>query len=581
MDKREIAHVFRTMGALLEIKGEDSFKVRSYERAAESLQHCDFDLAAMANEGRLTEIPGIGKNLEPKLRELALTGRSSFLERLVQEVPEGLLDLLRVPGVGPKTARLLHDALGVAGLSDLKKALAEHRVQRLPGLGRKREELMQKGLGEIEKYAGRLSLGIALPVLENLTATLSNLGIEAEIVGETRRYEETVAFLDALVLETEGEKPQETVLRSGILPAPDATALEQAWDAALGGFTFRTSFGVPLRLFFSPRREFRAQATALTGPDAFLHVLAKKAEERGYRFTRGCLFKGDRPLDIGSDEALFEALGAGYVPPELRHRSEFVEAAFALAPGSEDPRIRELVSPNDIRGDLHVHTTWSDGTAGIEEMVQAARRLRYRYIAVTDHATEIKLIRGLTPERLPAQLAEIEGLRSKYPDIRILSGVEVDILKDGRLYLEDDVLAKLDVVVASVHQDIGNAHGEMQNRLVRAASNPNVDVIGHATGRLIGRRPGTQAGLVAVFQAASTHGTALEINSSPERLDLPEGLAALAMDAGARFAICTDAHSPESLLSIRYGVFASARRAGIPRDRVINTSPDGGTFINS
>ncbi len=556
MEKREIAHVLRTMGALLEIKGEDSFKVRSYEKAAESLLRNDFDLAAMAKEGRLLEIPGIGKNLEPKLKEMVLTGRSTYLERLLEEVPEGLLDLLRVPGVGAKTAKLLHDALGVAGLPDLKKALQEHRVQTLPGLGKKREELMQKGLTEIERYAGRLSLGMALPVLENLVDLLSGCDIQAQIVGETRRYEETVASLEVLLQEVPGETPAETVLRSGILPVPDLASLEQAWDKERGALVLRTSFGVPLRLFFRGRPAFWANAVRLTGPASFLDLLGKKAAERG------------TPLDSVEaldEQGVFRALGACYVPPELRHRVLSVDRSFEWG---------EIVSPEDLQGDLHVHTSWSDGTAGIEDMVQNARRLGYRYIAITDHATEIRLINGLTPEKVLAQIAEIESLRPKYPDIEIFSGAEVDVLKDGRLYLADDLLAKLDVVVASVHQDIGDSHGELQNRLLKAARNPNVDVIGHPTGRLIGRRPGVQSGLEPVFQAAAECGTVMEINSSPERLDLPEGLAAEAFRAGCRFAVCTDAHSPMTMDSLRYGVYASARRAAITRDRVVNALPD-------
>jgi DNA polymerase (family 10) len=357
--------------------------------------------------------------------------------------------------------------------------------------------------------------------------------------------------------------------------------LEAAWDTKSSSFAFNTSFGVPLQLYFCPPADFGTRSVALTGPGAFVDALRVKAKGKGYRLEEDRLYREDEPVPVSADAALFEALDAAYLPPELRHRAEFVEAAFSAAPRSRDPRIENLVSSGDLAGDLHIHTSWSDGTAGIEAMVQSARALGYRCLAVTDHATEIKMIRSLTPERALSQLAEIEGLRSKYPDIRILAGAEVDILKDGRLYLEDDVLRKLDVVIASVHQDIGDSHGELVNRLSKEASNPHVDVVGHPTGRLIGRRPGIVAGLEPVFRAAAACGTALEINSSPERLDLPETLAAAALEAGVNFAISTDAHSPESLASIRYGVYASARRAGVPKSRVLNASPLVDTLINS
>ena len=543
MNKREVAHALRTMGALLEVKGEDSFKVRSYERAADSLEGHDFDLVAMAKGGRLTEIPGIGKNLEPKVSELVLSGRSSFLESLVQEVPPGILDLLRVPGIGPKTARLLHSSLGVAGLPDLRKALAEHRVQGLSGMGRKREELMQKGLTEIERYAGRLSLGIALPVLEDLVEALASSGLAAQIVGETRRYEETVASLDVLVKESESEEPWKALHRSGLFPVEDPLALQANWDEASRRFSFSTSFGVPLRVFFCGEEALDWRATEITGPRAFVDLLEKHGRDGGL----------------------------GRLPPELRHRPEFADMAFSSTAELERV-VAQLVSPEDIQGDLHIHTTWSDGVASVEDMVAAAREMGYRFIAITDHATEIKMIRGLNSDKLAAQVLEIESLRPKYPDIRILTGVEVDILRDGRLFLENDLLSKLDVVVASVHQDISDSRGELVNRLVKAASNPVVDILGHITGRVIGRRPGVTEGLTPVFEAAVKHGTALEVNASPERLDLPENLAVEAVSMGANLAVCTDAHAPGSLRSMRYGVYAVLRRAAVSKDRVLNAS---------
>lgn len=571
MNKREVAHALRTMGALLQVKGEDSFKVRSYEKAADSLEAADYDLRAMAEEGRLTEIPGIGKNLEPKVRDLVLTGRSPFLERLVQEIPEGVLDLLRVPGIGPKIARLLHSELGVSGLDDLDRALSEHQVQGLPGVGRKREDLMRKGLNEIKKYAGRLSIGVALPVMEDLVATLSDMGVECRITGETRRYEEAAASLDLLVREKHGEEPWDVLHRTGIMGSVSPDSIREFWDASARRFTLATSFGVPLRICFCQDQGLGLRFAELTGPASFVDALLRACKAKG--LDAGSALGGeDRGDGAPWDHMLFEALGAVYLPPELRHRSGLVDLVLSGDSGVSE-RLAEIVSPHDIKGDLHVHTTWSDGVSSIEEMVVSARSRGYDYIAITDHATEIKMIHGLTEERLSAQIAEIEGLRLKYPDIQILTGVEVDILRDGRLYLSDEALSKLDVVVASVHQDVSDSRGELVSRLMKVLENPNIDILGHVTGRVIGRRPGASDSLAKVFEAAARKGVAIEVNASPERLDLPEYLAEEAVSNGARLAVCTDAHSTGSLDSMRLGVLAVCRRAAIPRDKVVNTAP--------
>lgn len=565
MNKREAAHLLRTMGKLLAVKGEDAFKVRSYERAADSIMAGDYDLAEMARAGRLLEIPNVGRNLEPKIREMVLTGHSTFLERLAAEVPEGLIELLNVPGIGAKTARLLHDSLGIKNLQDLKAALAEHKVRSIPGLGTKREDIMAKGLAEIERYAGRINLGLALPFVGSLVSVLREVGARAEAAGEISRYEETVGGLD-IVLDPGGRDFGELMEKSGLVSSSGREALNSAWNADEGLYALGTSFHIPLRVHIACGDDFAARWTYTTGPGSYVEFLEKRAAEMGYSLNRLGLWREGRRVALSCDKGLHETLDLQYIPPELRHRPEASETALkkSLAP---------LVCPEDIKGDLHVHTSWSDGTAGIEAMVQKAVSLGYSCVAITDHATEIKMIKSVTPERLAEQAAEIRKVSEAYPGIRVLAGVEVDILKDG-LYLPDECLEKLDIVVASVHQDLGDSKGDLVNRLVRAAANPHVDVIGHPTGRLIGRRPGVQAGLLPLFQVASENGTALEINASPDRLDLPESLVREAREHGCRFAVCTDAHSPEGLESLSLGVYASARRAALPPAAVVNASRD-------
>jgi DNA polymerase (family 10) len=567
MNKREVAHVLRVMGKLLAVKGEEAFKVRSYERAADSIMAGDYDLAGMAKAGRLLEIPNIGRNLEPKVRELILTGRSSFLERLTEEIPAGILDLLNVPGIGARTARLLYDSLGVKDLASLRAAISEHKVQALPGLGKKREELMAKGLDEIEKYAGRINLGLVLPLLDSLVLTLSELGIRSAVAGEARRFEETVGRLDLVMECRDHESPGDLIVRSGLVFEDMKAALQEAWDPQSKAFVLRTSFGVPLWVHVASHEDFAVRLMYATGPESYLRFMEKRAGERGYRLDAGGLFKGDERLELEGEAEIHDFLDMDDVPPEVRHRPEMAQAAAVRS-------LPQLVSVSDLRGDLHVHTTWSDGVASVEAMVQKAAGLGHSYIAITDHATPIKMIRGITAERLDDLIAEVRRVAAAYPRIRVLAGIEVDILKDGKLYLSDECLQKLDLVIASVHQDLGDSRGDLLRRLTEAARNPHVDVIGHPTGRLIGRRPGVKTGLMPLFEAASKHGTVLEISSSSERLDLPEPLVRDALRLGCLFSVSTDAHSPEGLESLSLGVNASARRAGLPPQAVVNTSPD-------
>lgn len=564
MNKHEVAHILRTMAALLEIKGESSFKVRAYGRAADSIEHGDFPLEAMAQSGDLTGIPGIGKSLAPKVSEIVLTGRSAFLEDLVREVPAGLLDLLRVPGIGPRTARLLFDSLGVETLDDLEKALDNHEVQKLPGLGKKREELIAAGLREIRRYTGRLSLGMALPVAGDVVQRFQSAGCYGVVVGEVRRFLETVASIDILVMSA-CEKGPGVIRETGIAGGAGDSLIRQAWNCEKSAFSFSTSFGVPLNVYFAEEDCLFAKALVLTGPESYICFVEEKARLAGYRLTEEGLFEGDRLVPVESERELCDLAKTWFIPPEARHREGLFESI-----GSGQLR---LIAPEDIMGDLHVHTVWSDGRSTLEEMVRAAIDQGYSYLAVTDHASALGLVNGLTPERLKAQLKEIQDVSRRFPDFRIYSGVEVDILRDGQLYLEDELLARLDVVIASVHDDVGDRAGEMINRLVKAAVNPHVDIIGHPTGRIIGRRPGATGDFRKVFQAAADSGTLLEINASPERLDLSEDMVYQAHRHGVKFAVSSDAHSADGLKVIDYGVLSCARRAGIPKGCVANAWP--------
>lgn len=563
MHKREVAQLLRAMGALLEIKGEAGFKVRAYDRAARTIERGDFPLLEMATSGRLSDIPNVGKNLEPKIRELILTGSSSYLENLTREVPLSLLDLLKVPGIGPKTARILYERLGVAGLDDLQEALETQKVQFLPGMGKKRQDEIAAGLREIRENAGSLSLGIALPVAEDILASLASKDVSGILVGELGRGLETVSALEILLELRPEDTPVSLVRRSGIIPVRDGDMLERSRDAAGEKLVFSTGLGIPLVFHFAQKEDFWPRAIWLTGPKEYIERLVHRGSLRGLCFDSRGLFRDSCRVFVEDEESFFELMDSSRVPPEVRHREEFL----ALAEAGESIH---LVGPQDLKGDLHTHTVWSDGMDSVEAMVIKGITMGYSYMAITDHATFMKMIGGVTPENIDAYLEDITEVQERHPDFRVLAGVEVDVAKDGSLYLGSDDLARFDLVVASVHQDISNA-GDLVGRLTKACENPHVDIIGHPTGRLLGSRPGVTSGLEPVFEAAARCGTMLEINASPDRIDLPETLVRRAYDLGAGLVVSSDAHGPGTLENVRYGVVASPRRAGLPPKGIKNT----------
>lgn len=563
MHKSEIAHVLRMIAGLLTLKGEPVFRVRAYERAARTVEHGDFDLEALAREGKLIEIPGIGKNLASKIHELVTTGTSAYLQELSKEVPIGLLDVVNVPGIGLSTARRLYETLGVSDLKTLEHAVEARLIQTVPGLGPKREAIIRRGLSEVMKHWDRVLLAQALPVAEHILGLFAKAGVPGAIVGETRRALETVASLDILLEAESNAGLLEKFKTIGLGYFNSQDLWDNAWNGETQAFVLPSNLGVPMKVWVVPQDRFGWKQLHLTGPSSFLGWIQQLAESQGYDVGKDGLTKEGTPVPAAGETHIFEMLGISFIPPELRHMSECWQMA-------RDNRTVEPVKLSDIKGDLHVHSNWSDGLNSIEQMVQKALDLGYSYIAITDHATRIKVINGLDPDKIQAQIQEIQMVSQKYPQIRILSGVEVDILKDGSLALPDDILAKLDIVVASIHQGLDGAGRSIVDRLVKAAANPHVDIIGHPTGRLIGRRPGNQTDLDELFKVAAANNTLLEINASPERLDLSGELAAAARGFGVRFAVSTDAHSTNGMHDMALGIAASARRGGLTSESVVN-----------
>ncbi len=555
----EVAAIFTAIADSLEIKGENRFRVNAYRDAARHIESLTEDLAVIAAEGRLRTIPGIGEAIAAKIQEILETGRLAYYERLKQEVPETLLDLLQIPGLGPRKVKLLYDRLQVRSISDLQKALQEGRVGSLPGMGDKTVQNLQRELERWEQRGRRVPLGVALPIVEEIVEALrtgSDAVLRIEGAGSVRRRRDTIGDLDVLAT---SEQPQEVlkvftalplvkeVVARGDTKASILTARQQQVDLRV---VAPDSWGAALQYFTgSKQHNVRVREIAI---------------RKGWRLNEYGLFdpSTDRRL-AGADEAdVYARLGLIWIPPELREDAGEIEAAVA-------GRLPRLIEVGDIRGELHSHSNWSDGTATIESMWLAARERGYEYLALTDHSQSLGVANGLTVERIRQQRAIVDEINRRGNGPRLLLGVELEIRADGSLDFPDDVLAELDVVVASVHSSLGQPREKMTARLISAARNPHVDIIGHPSGRLIGRREPYDVDLEALIDACAESGTALEINANPTRLDLDDVHARRAVDHGVWLAINTDAHATDNFDLLPYGIF-TARRAWVEPKHVLN-----------
>ena len=558
MRNLELAAILGEIADLLEIKGENPYKVRAYRRGAQAVALLADDVRQLAAAGGLRRVDGIGEALEAKIREWAETGAIAYHQRLLQEIPRGLIDVTRVPGVGPKLAKRMFEQAGVESLDDLRRALRTGGLQGVAGLGPMAQARIARALEEMEVTAGRLPLAEALAVATHWLELLgASPGVaKVEVAGSLRRGKDHVGDVDIVV---GAEAPQEVTAHVAALPGVKEVS------TGAGAVSLRLPGGVRLDLCIVPLEAFASALVCWTGSRGHVERLRERAEALGYRLGEAGLEEtasGHRLLP-GSEEELYRTLGLAYVPPEIREdRGEVERAASGTLP--------RLVAAEDLRGDLHVHSTWSDGTASIAEIARAALEMGRAYVAICDHSRSLRIAGGLGPEELRRQEEEILAVQEQFPGIRILRGIEVDILSDGRLDLPDEVLERLDIVVASVHSGLNQDRDRITERIVRAIEHPCVDVIGHPTGRRIGRRPPCEIDFDAVLAAAARCGKALEINASPSRLDLPDELAARAIEAGIALAIDTDAHDLDELRWFPYGLRV-ARRAGAEPRCILNT----------
>jgi DNA polymerase (family 10) len=562
MAHAELAALMQAIATFSTILGKSIFHIRAYERAAQTLETTPEDVEKFAKEGRLRELPGVGEGIAKKIVEFFETGRIAELEDMKAQVPPAVLELMRVPGLGPKKAVALVETLGLKSLADLEAACREQRVRPIKGMGAKTEEKILSGIASLRTTRERTPLYEAREVAAKVVEWLRREGGATEAVptGSLRRWKETVRDLDVLTLAPDPGRLMESVTK-----LPGVVQVLGHGDTKTSVALGQDRFQVDVRVV--PKESFGAALQYFTGSKEHSVRLRERAQRMGLTVNEYGVFRlnaaGERGVRVAgeTEESVYEALGLRWIPPELREdRGEIEEAESGL------PRLLER---GDLKGDLHTHTTWSDGTASVEEMARAAETLGYEYLAITDHSPTAAYAGGLTADRIRRQWDEIAEVQARVK-VRLLRGTEMDILADGRLDWPDRILDQLDFVVASIHQRGKDDRAASTLRLVRALEHPRVTVIGHPSTRRLGMRPPLDVDWEAVFEAAKKHGKALELNASPERLDLDEVKLARAKALGIPIFVDTDAHSTGMLDNIEYGVMI-ARRARLAPADVLNT----------
>lgn len=552
MDNAALARHFATIADLLEVRGDNFYRTRAYREAARSLADWPEPVAEVAARGELRSIPGVGEAIASKIEELLETGTTRFFEELRREIDPSILELLSVPGIGPRKARALYQHLGVVSLASLREAAEAGRLRGLSGFGERAEQAILRALERMEQRDDHLPLAQALPLAERLARELAALPEVASVAlaGSVRRMRPMVRDVDLVV---DAADPSAALTRLASLLTLEGCRIEP-------GLQVRGVVeGIPVHLFLVPPVSWGAVTVLASSAEAHRRWLVERARAYGLTWEPFGLVRGEGGLvEVADEEAAYGLVGLPWIPPELR------EAA-----GIDAAMLSGLVRLEDLAGDLHTHTHWSDGVASLEEMAEAARARGYRYLAITDHSRSLGVANGLSLERLRQQVEAIRELNRRLAPFRLLAGVELEIRADGSLDFPDEVLAELDLVAASLHSSQGQSRERITARLLGAIRNPYVDVISHPTGRILGRRDPCNLDLEAVFAAAAATGTVLEINASPERLDLGDEQARAAAVAGVRLSISTDAHAPAHLEFARLGV-AIARRAGLARSVVWN-----------
>jgi DNA polymerase (family 10) len=560
MTNKELANTFTLIADLLEIKGESVYKIIAYRKAADNLENLPRDVKVIWQEGKLQDIPGVGKAIAEKIDELLTTSELTFLNKLKSEVPETLADVLQIPDLGPKKVKLFWEQLGITTVEQLEEAAKAGKLAELPGMGEKSQAKVLAGIEALSRRkTGRTRLGDALPFAEEQLEFLRSLPgvVAAEAAGSLRRRRATVGDLDILAAAEDSEPVMEAFASQ-----PSVTRIE-------GRGSTKTSVeytnGLRAQLWVHPPEKFGTALQYATGSKEHNVHLREAALSQSYSLSEHALTKEDgEEILCATEEQVYQTLGLPFVPPELREDRGEIQAA-------KNGNLPVLIKTEEVISELHTHSTWSDGKATIQEMAQIAIDRGYKVLAITDHSVSLTIGNGLSIERLLAQKEEIEAARQEFGDrLMILHGTEMEIKADGTLDFPDEIIADLDLVIASLHVSMRQPREQVTERMLTAIRNPHVDIIGHPTNRLIPKRAGSDLDMDAIFEAAAEYGTALEINANPVRLDLDDIHTRRAVEMGIPITINTDAHFPEQLGYLSLGV-DTARRGWVEKQHVINT----------
>ena len=554
----DISELFKKTADFLEISGANPFRIRAYRNAARTISSLAHSVSDLIDEDAdLTRLPGIGKELDEKIKEIILTGKLAKLKELEERVPASLHQILKIPGLGPRKVKALYDNLGVRSIEELKRAAMDEQIRKLAGFGKKSEERILKDISRIDRYETRTlwvtAENIAQSLFDHLRPVVKSGNIE--ITGSFRRRRETVRDLDILVASQDAKKIMD---RFVLFDHIDEIIAKGDTRSSI---RLHSGFQVDLRVV--DRESFGAALHYFTGSQAHNIAIRRLGKQKGLKINEYGVFDGRRRVAGLTEEDVFFQVDLPYIPPELREDVGEIQAAL-------ENRLPDLITSKDIRGDLHCHTDDSDGRNSLEEMALAAEERGYAYVAVTNHTGSLKIAQGLNHKEVKNLLTKIDHLNQKLPNIRILKSMEVDILKHGRLDLPNDILKALDFTICSIHSHFGLSRSDQTERIIRAMDNPHFNILGHPTGRLINRRPAYEVDLDRLIKAAAERGCFMELNAHPERLDLDDVYCRVAKEKGVRVAISTDAHQIKDLDFMRLGV-AQARRGWLESKDVLNT----------
>lgn len=561
-NKAEVARIFKEMADLLSIEGENPFRVRAYQKAADVIEHLSDDLEELYDEGRLNQVPGIGKRMVDKIETIFATGELPEHQKLKSSFPSGLIEILSVPDVGPKTVKLLYEKVGVENIEDLERVAREGKLRGLPGLGAKKEENVLRGIRLYRTRSSRVLLGKALPlvyaVIDELKEKGSSVIEKISPAGSLRRGKETIGDIDILATSPDASTLMDVFTNLSF--TQEVLAKGETKSSILA----KEDLQMDLRVVSSDC--FGAAIQYFTGSKSHNIKLRERALRRDLKINEYGVFAKDEEKIAGKNEAqVYEVLGLPLIPPELREdRGEIEAAAKGMLP--------DLLTEKAIKGDLHVHTDQSDGRDSIQDIVEEGRKRGYQYIAITDHASSLRVAGGLSPKEILIQVDKIRELNSRVNDIKVLTGTEANVQLDGSLDLPDEILRELEVVIASVHTGFKQDQETITRRAIKAIRHPLVHIFAHPTGRLLGEREAYAINLDKVLDVAAEEGVWLEINSQPERLDLTDYWAMEAKKRGVKIVINTDAHSTQTLDYIKLGVL-TARRGWLEQEHVMNTLP--------